>query len=288
MLYLLIAIVFGSLFAILFKVFQQRGVDALQAIGVNYAVALLLGLAGNVAMGRAVTVSAWIVPALFVGLFMMGGFVTMSRATLSHGVAVATIAARVSFVVPVLCAYFFLCGDEPRWLASALVIASLCLIFAHRGSAVGGSGVQWVYPLAVFLCYGFANFMLKLCQQIVAQTGGGDADLSLLTSVAFMAALVYTIIYYWMQPRAQRRPLHRRNVWAGVVLGVVNMGCTYFLLKALMVIDGSVFYPVYNIAIVVIATLVGRLCFGERLSWWQYAGVAVAISAIALFFIKVA
>lgn len=284
MLYLIIAIAFGSLFAILFKVFQQRGVDALQAIGVNYAVALLLGLAGNVALGRAEAVSAWFVPALFVGLFMMGGFVTMSSATRSHGVAVATIAARVSFVVPVLCAYLFLRGDEPRWIASALVIASLCLIFSHRGRATGG-GLQWLFPLLVFLCYGLANFMLKLCQQLVAQAGGGDADLSLLSSVAFAAALVYTIIYYCVQPRAQRRSLQWRNVWAGAVLGIVNTGCTYFLLKALMVIDSGVFYPVYNIAIVTIATLVGRLCFGERLSWWQYAGIAVAILAILLFFV---
>lgn len=285
MVYLITAILFGSLFAILFKIFQQRGIDSLQAIGVNYAVALLLGLLGNVAMGEAVAVASWWLPAMLVGLFMMGGFVTMSGATRSHGVAVATISARVSFVVPVLCAYVFLQGDEPRWVASLLVVAALCLIF-RRGSGVEGRGAgQWMYPLLVFLCYGLANFMLKFCQQIVAQRGGGDADLSLLTSVAFATALLYTIIYYLMQPRSRRQPLQWRNVWAGVVLGVANMGCTYFLLKALMVIDSGVFYPVYNIAIVAIATLVGRLCFGERLSWWQYAGIAVAALAIVLFFV---
>ncbi len=285
MLYLVTAILFGSLFAILFKIFQQRGIDSLQAIGVNYAVALLLGLLGNVALGEAVAVAHWWLPALFVGLFMMGGFVTMNSATRTHGVAVATISARVSFVVPVLCAYIFLQGDEPRWVASLLVIAALCLIFSQRSSGERGGVVQWIYPLLVFLCYGLANFMLKLSQQLVAQAGGGDADLSLLTSVAFTAALIYTIIYYCAQPRCRRQPLRWRNVWAGAVLGAANMGCTYFLLKALMVIDSGVFYPVYNIAIVLIATLVGRLCFGEKLSWWQYAGIAVAMMAIALFFV---
>lgn len=285
MLYLLIAIAFGSLFAILFKVFQQRGVDSLQAIGVSYAVALLLGLVGNVAMGSADAVSASIVPALFAGLFMMGGFVTMNSATRTYGVAVATISARVSFVIPVLCAYIFLRGDEPRWLPSALVIVSLCLIFMRRNHASRTGGVQWVYPLLVFLCYGLANFMLKLCQQLVTQAGGGDGELSMITSMAFTAALIYTLTYYMMQPRTQRQPLRWHNVWAGVALGTVNMGCTFFLLKSLTVIDSSVFYPIYNIAIVAIALLVGRICFGEQLKWWQYAGIAVAIGAIVLFFV---
>ena len=50
------------------------------------------------------------------------------------------------------------------------------------------------------------------------------------------------------------------------------------------IIDSGIFYPIYNIAIVTIATLVGRIGFGERLSKVQYAGVATALLAILLFF----
>ena len=282
---LVAAIAFGSLFAILFKLFQRHGVDSLQAIGVNYATALIISLVSNYSlMSTTIEVGAWFVPALFAGLFMMAGFVTMNIATRSHGVAIATVAARVAFVVPVLCAFLFLGGDAPRWLASALVICSLLLIFPQRGNSVGGGSWRWVYPLLVFVSYGVANFMLKVCQQLVAKEGGGDAALVMVTATAFMAALIYTIAYYYMQPRETRAPFAMRNVWAGIVLGGVNMGCTYFLLKSLMVIESAVFYPVYNIAIVVIASLVGRVGFGERLSRMQYAGIAVALLAIVLFF----
>lgn len=285
MLYLVVAILFGSLFAILFKLFQRRGVDALQAIAVNYAVALVLGMGGNAVIGEPlVAVESWIVPALLAGLFMMGGFVTMNSATRTHGIAVATIAARVALVVPVLCAYFFLQGEEPRWIATLLVIISLFMLFPARDSKGVAAKVQWIHPLLVFLSYGLANFMLKLSQQRVMDAGGGDSDLSLITGVAFSAALLYTLIYYMMRPRSERKPLAWRNVWAGVLLGIVNMGCTYFLLKSLMVMSSGVFYPVYNIAIVTIATLVGRLGFGERLRAVQYAGVAVALFSILLFF----
>lgn len=283
---LIVAITFGSLFAILFKLFQRKGIDSLQAIGVNYATAMAISIAGNAySIGATVDSSTWIIPSLFAGLFMMAGFITMNQATRSHGIAVATIAARVAFVVPVLCTFFFLHGDEPRWIASLLVILSLLLIFTQGSKNVQEHRGQWIFPLLVFVSYGLANFLLKLCQQIITTAGGGDADLNLITMVAFAAALVYTIIYYLMQPRQQRAPLAWRNVWAGIILGGVNMGCTYFLLKSLMTIDSGIFYPVYNIAIVTIATLVGRIGFGERLSIMQYTGIAVAVVAIILFFV---
>ncbi len=286
MLYLIVAVILGSLFAVLFKVFQRRGIDSLQAIGVNYAVALLMGVVGNAAIGEPlVAVQSWIVAALLAGLFMMGGFVMMNSATRTHGIAIATIAARVALVIPVLCSYLFLHGAEPRWLATGMVLVSLLLIFPSWGVRRNNGVASWVYPMLVFLCYGGANFFLKLSQQYVADAGGGDADLRMITGVAFLSALLYTIVYYYvLQPRGNRKPLAWSSVGAGVLLGAVNMGCTYFLLKSLMVIESGVFYPVYNIAIVTIATLVGRLFFGERLSLIQYVGVGVAILSIALFF----
>ena len=285
MIYLITAILFGSLFAILFKIFQRNGIDALQAIGINYVVAFALGSLGSLTQGFSTTgMASWILPAMGAGLFMMGSFVTMNMTTRSHGIAIATIAARVAFVVPVLCAFLFLHGDEPRWLASALVIASLLLIFHHR-QEINTSTRNLLNPIPVFICYGMANFLLKLSQQIVAQNGGDNAELSLVTGVAFLSALLFTVIYYMMQPRSSRQPLRWNNVVAGIVLGVVNMGCTFFLLKSLMTIDSSIFYPVYNITIVLIATLAGRFGFGERLTPLQYGGIAVAIAAIILFFV---
>jgi multidrug transporter EmrE-like cation transporter len=182
-----------------------------------------------------------------------------------------------------LCAYLFLQGNEPRWIASALVIASLLLIFPQQDGSKSTTQ-QWTYPLLVFTCYGITNFLLKFSQQLVANAGGNDADLSLVTGIAFLSALLFTLLYYLSTPRTQRAPLSWSNAVAGIVLGCVNVGCTYFLLKSLMVIDSGIFYPIYNIAIVTIATLVGRIGFGERLKAVQYAGIAVAIVAIILFF----
>jgi multidrug transporter EmrE-like cation transporter len=56
------------------------------------------------------------------------------------------------------------------------------------------------------------------------------------------------------------------------------------MLKALAVMPTGVFYPLYNIGIVLVATLAGLLFFGERLKWVQAAGLALAVAAIAFSF----
>ena len=286
MIHLIIAIAFGSLFAILFKLFQRHGIDSLQAIGINYFIAWLLGFIEHAATeAPLVAFSAWIVPALFAGLFMMGGFVMMSKATRSHGVAIATISARISFIIPVLLAYLFLQGDTPRWSISALVILALLLIFFNRNDKNQLSSSQWIYPFVVFLFYGIANFLLKFCQQLVADAQGGDADLNMITSMAFLAAFAYTVIYYFFQSGHSHSPFTWKTLGAGITLGCVNIGCTYSILKSLMVMDSSLFYPVYNLAIVLIVTIVGQFYFKEQLSKIQYIGIAIALLSIALFFL---
>ena len=290
MIFLVVAIVFGSLFAILFKLFQRKGVDALQAIAVGYLTAMSVGGAGNLLQGTSYAVSldgVPVIPALLTGFFMMGGFLAMNGATRSHGVAVATIAARVSFVIPVLCAYLLLDGDVPHWSAILLTILSLLLIFARKGT-VQYTAKGWWYPVAVFVCYGLANFLLKYAQAQIsvfhaADSVACDAALRSLTMVTFATAFLFTVLCYVLQGDKRHR-LSWRSVPAGIVLGITNMGCTYFLLKSLTVIDASVFYPVYNISIVLIAACAGRFLFGERLSRLQYAGIAVAAVAILLFF----
>ena len=56
------------------------------------------------------------------------------------------------------------------------------------------------------------------------------------------------------------------------------------MLRALVVMPTGLFYPLYNIGIVLVAALAGVLFFGERLEWKQVAGLVLAVAAIAVSF----
>lgn len=277
MIYLIIAILFGSLFAILFKIFAKKGVNTLMAIIINYATALLIGPITNIIQGQ-VAFSSFnqvpIIPAILTGLFMMGGFITMNHATQSHGVAIATIATRVSFIIPTICAYLFLGEATLEPLTSILVILALMLIFYSKGRA-GINLKKWYNPILVFICYGVANFLLKYSQTRVS----GNSALFALTTVTFTSALILSILFYKINGDKNQK-FKWRNIVAGVILGCTNVGCTYFLLKALTQISTATLYPIYNISIVAIGVLAGRLLFKEHLTTLQYIGIIIAILAI--------
>ena len=57
------------------------------------------------------------------------------------------------------------------------------------------------------------------------------------------------------------------------------------MLKALGVMDASLFYPLYNVGVVLISLLVGVLFFKESLRPVQIGGIVLAGAAIVLLVI---
>ena len=277
MIYLISAILFGSLFAVLFKIFAQKGVNTMQAIIFNYVTAILIGPLSDIVQGQ-MPFSSFnsipLLPAVLTGLFMVGGFLFMSNTTKSHGVAIATIATRVSFIIPTICAYLFLGESNIELQTSLMVIIALILIFYTKGKH-GINIKKWYNPVLVFLCYGCANFLLKYCQSNV----NGNSALLALTTITFTSALILSILLAYTQ-KGNSSSFQWSNLLAGVILGICNISCTYFLLKALTYYSTAIFYPTYNVSIVILGILAGRLLFKERLNTLQIIGVLIAILAI--------
>lgn len=123
MLYLVAAIVFSSLFSIIFKICQQKGIDNSLVVFINYVTALLFCivpilftiLPGPLSPGQDCTDIAggvhlsdfslpgqsWALAAVQ-GFFFMFGFVIMDRSVWRSGVALTTVAARSSLVISII------------------------------------------------------------------------------------------------------------------------------------------------------------------------------------------
>ncbi len=75
----------------------------------------------------------------------------------------------------------------------------------------------------------------------------------------------------------------------GALLGAVNFGSIYFLVKTLNythpqhgTIDSSVVFEINNIGIVALSVILGMLIFQEKLSRINVAGITVCIIATIL------
>lgn len=287
MLYLLLAIVCAATYSVLFKLFACRDVDSLQAIAFNYLTATILGvvlsLGGGVESGMVLGVGEWCLAAVM-GVMFMAAFVLMARSTALSGVAVTTVAARVSLIIPVVCSYLFLPNQmEPRWVAIGVIILALIMVIwtPAKGDAKdrkGGAGGV-LLPLGVFLLFGANNFCLKWAQSGLSAEGAA-AQLS--AAIFLFAAVASGGYYLWT--RRERR-FSWQALGGGVVLGASNFFTTYFMFLGLESLPSGLFFPIYHIGIVALVTAVGLLFFGERLVARQVLGLVVAAAGIVAFFV---
>ena len=294
MVYLLLAILCGALFSIVFKLGQRFGSDGLQVIFFNYLVAFLftlLPILAHIVIDYVPGPSSWLL-AVVQGAFFVTGFIVMDRSTRRSGVALTTVCARASLVLPVLLSWMLLGQPAPAWLPVLLTVAAMVLIVGPSGPSDSSapSGLSSVLALlGVFLVFGLSDFFLKVVQHTVekgtsAEPALMESRLSGLTCIIFLMATLAALGVCLLSGSFRRHKVTWATAGWGALLGIANIGCTSCMLRALGVMSTGLYYPLYNIGIVLVATLAGLLFFGERLSWRQAAGLVLALIAIAFSF----
>lgn len=307
MVYLILAILCGSLFSIIFKLGQKHGVDGLQVTLVNYVTAFvftMLPIAGKIVFDHGVPAgnflpspSSWLL-ALVQGAFFTAGFTVMDRSTRRSGVALTTVCARASLILPVLLSWILLGQPAPAWLPVLLTVAAMVLVIGPAEARPAGRQVARRFParyasvlalLGVFLVFGVSDFFLKVVQDSVERAYSSDPvlmedQLDALTCTIFLMASLASLAVCLFSGSFRKHRVRWSTVGWGALLGFANIGCTSCMLRALGVMSTGVFYPLYNIGIVLVAALAGLLFFGERLKWTQVAGFALALAAIAFSF----
>lgn len=268
----------------LFKFFACRNIDSLQAIAFNYLTATLLGFSMSLSAsgsGFVLGVSE-LALSVVMGVMFMLAFVLMARSTASSGVAVTTVAARVSLIIPVVLSYLLLPNEaEPRWWAIVIIILALVMVIM-RPSKSGGRrrGVAGLMlPFGVFLLFGANNFCLKWAQSGLSEQGGAEQ----LSALIFLFASIASWGYFLT--KRHRNKLSWKALLGGVGLGVANYFTTYFMVLGLAVMPSGLFFPIYHVGIVALVTALGMALYGERLSKVQIVGMAVAAIGIVVFFV---
>lgn len=130
----------------------------------------------------------------------------------------------------------------------------------------------------LFLAGGAVDIIMKTFQESYGATNSRFMFLLLSFGIAFLIGLAIVL-----QKGVRTGEWPDRETWAwGTLLGVINYGSLEFLLRALEVLPGTVVFPINNIAIVVLAAILGVMFWGERLSKMNLAGLALALVGLVL------
>lgn len=274
---LIAALCMALLFAV-FKVFDRRGIPLLPAIVVNYFTAFGLG-----------TVLTWpwksedVVPLLpavaLVGVLFISIFWITGLATQRIGVAVSTVASKMSLVLTVLFAVVIF-GDRPGALGwVGIVLAFVAVLASSWPSKRTGQVRSWWLPVVLFFGTAAVDITLNTVQRELLTSATSSLFPTLVFGVAGAIGLTTMAANKTLRSIGQRRVLI-----GGLVLGAINYASLYFILGALARsgFPPSSVFPLMNIGVVLFGTAISVIAFGERLRTIQWAGIACAVIAMAL------
>lgn len=283
MFYLLAVILLNTVLYSFFKVFPRFKVDTFQAIVANYWVCVATGsiFLGRFPIGASSLSQPWSPWVLLMGAAFISIFFLVGYCTKTDGITTATIANKLSLVIPVLFSillYSELAGPM-KILGIALAFPAVYLTTRIKGEE--GKVRSLFIPGLLFLGSGLLDTLVKYVEQRFLDTPELQA---VYTIHIFAVAGIFGTILLIILALLKKAQLHPRNIVAGIVLGIPNFFSIYYLIRLLNsdFMESSAAIPVSNIGVVVASSLVAIGVFKEKANRQRTIGLILAIAAILL------
>lgn len=284
MTYLVLAIVCSTINHLLFKAFARYKIDLLGAITVNYAVCLAIGGSASITpvFGNAFFTQDWFPFSIVQGIIFVACLFFIGRTTAKQGVAVTSLATRLSVAIPTAAA-FFLYGDMATPTKITGILAALAALYLSCGAPTGPANsfkAVSILPLTLFAVFGAHSTLIKFVQERFLD----NTSYHTYIMAAFLSAfLISGAVLAWRLTGKRQTFGWKELVW-GFALGCTNYGAIYFLIRALSVPgrESSQLFPTISIAVVGLSSLGAWAFFGERLRGRLLGALAIGAAAIVL------
>ncbi len=286
MIFLIASILISTLFGISFKIISIRNINSFQTIIVNYIVAGSLGFLTTKSSITPLNVvnEPFVGLAFFLGIVFIGSLFVIAETTAKYGISVAQVAQRMSFVITISLAILYF--DERitvyKIIGILLTIVAVYLVSYKDSTNKQTSKYWWLFPLIIFIASGIIdssiNYVTNPLQGNLLQGNSLDVFLSTIFATAFVFGVI--VLIYNLKVKGEKFQLVA--IPAGLILGVINYGTMFFLGKALGsgFLDSSVLFPVNNLCILTLSTIISVLIFKEKLSSKNWIGIGLSLLAI--------
>jgi len=289
MIFLLGSIVLSSYLTLAFKFCERYHIDIFQAIVFNYIFCVITGsiVNGSFPVTMQSFSNTWVQWGCAMGVLFIGLFNLIGITTQKSGVAVATVANKLSLAIPVLLAVYLygevLVGLKLLGIGVALLAVALTCYQPAKNKEVNGlksGGLQYLLPVVLFIGSGLLDSVINHVQKNYITDENSNA---FLITGFFSAACIGSLILL-IQLFSGKKKFSFSNLLAGVLIGIPNYFSIWFLMKFLKIspLQSSAKIPVNNMGIVLFSSVVAWLLFREKLSMINWAGILLSIAAIAL------
>ncbi len=283
MIYLLLSILLTSSLFVIFKYFEIFKINTLQAIVVNYFVAFILGIYFANAFGKLsnVYLEPWWYGTLVLGFLFVTVFLILGIAIQKNGLSVASLVGKMSVVIPILVGFIYYKEQVTFMKVIGILLALLAVYLATQKNAVKLKKKESIlFLVLLFLGAGINDTLIKYIETNYVS----ENQVSFFSGILFGVSGVFGVIILLAKNMLNNEKFEAKSILAGLVLGVPNYFCIYFMVKALQYkgMDSSTIFTINNVGVVVLSTLLGVWMFREKLNKKNKLGVLLAITSIIL------
>lgn len=278
-------ITFSSML-VLFKYFGKYGVNNLQAIIVNYFTAGTLSLI--VAHNNDIKISlpdiiysTYIIPSLIIGFLFIVTFNLLAFGTQKIGIAISTVANKMSMIIPVIIGISLFSEKLGMFKLIGIVLAISAIYMTSTKSGKLSFDKKFLpIILLIFFGQGMADGTLSWAQKFSIN----DENTPLFFASVFLIAGILGSVFLIYETIKNGFKLEFKNLIWGIALGIPNYLTLHFFVRSLQspIFESSQVFPIVNMGVIVLTALAGILLFREKLSFFNWGGILVAVLAISL------
>ncbi len=285
-LYLILSIISSTGLLIILKNFVKWKVETLHGIIFNYytaaSLSFLIAPSKNMEQLSGLA-EIWHITT-FIGFLFIVVFMIMAKTTQIAGVASASVASKMSMVIPISAGLLLYNESMNIQKMIGILIAVPAVVLASTGtSSKQKSDFNWTtlsLTILLFFGAGLVDTAIKYAQHYFMNDDNRQiVIMSIFASAGTLGSfrLIYELIVL-------KKTLYLRSILGGILLGVTNYMSLYFLLKCLETpgTESSTVFAYVNIGVVISSFFVSLWFFKEHPERNKIIGVLLSVFAIII------
>ncbi|MFZ6665256.1 hypothetical protein [Peijinzhouia sedimentorum] len=290
MIYLLIAILFNIGIFLSFRAYGKFKINTLQAITWNYLVGAILGMSFQgilVIPNMELMTKPWFPLAGILAFLFVMALIVIDETTQRFNVTVTSVANKIALIIPVISSILILQTEQNsfgalQWIGLVLAITAIVLTSIRKKDSGIKIKKSWeiIFPILVFLMGGTIDSLVNYTNfYFLTEQDSNLFSISLFT-LSFLTSAIIVLI--------KKPKFDKKAILGGVFLGACNYFSLHFVLKGLTAMNnnGALFYPIFNIGVILGATLFAYLIFRDKLLKINLVGLAIAVLALILLALR--
>lgn len=277
MLNLLLAILSSSLIALFMRLGDKYIKNNMVMFTANYAVCMILACSFMDSFNpfiKAPGIGFTIAVGTVSGIMYLINFILLQFNINKNGVVLASTFMKLGVLVPTIMAivaYHEIPGAG-QIIGILLAISAILVINLEKGAESGNKATR-IWLVVLLLMGGFTDSLANIYEK-----NGNPSLKDQYLFYTFAAALLIAFIMVFVKKQNVTIP----DILFGVIIGVPNYFSARFLLASLSKLPAIVVYPVYNVATILVVSIVGVLAFKEKLGIRKIIGLLLIITALVL------